>query len=595
MIALVVVATTLFLGLVSSLRRTLVTTGDAAQPDRDAQGLDQRRLEPAAARGATRRCASSTASRATPTGEPLVSPELVVQPFFRTRRRRPRERAGARRRAGGARRCTTRSRSSRAACSSPSRGRGDRRPRRRGPLPRRAARRRARVRARALEGRRRLRVGRLVVRERGLGRRARARERREARRSPTRACGCASAHGADLRRARAPHRRRPALRARGAARDRVLREAGGVGERALRARRRARGAGRASARRSAPPTRCTRRCRRAPRRSARCARSASRAARSCSRSWSSRSLIAGARLRDRRARSRGRSAVAGLAARSAASASAPRPSRTNVIQLRVGASRPGRGARARARRSASSAASRRPGAPRAAPDRGAAQGPERMAETTASRRATISPRCASTAARPPKRAARGCRRWLARRGRAASLLAAALSSPGARRSGRSPQVRGRLRAALRAGRPARRRRRCSRARATSSPATATSRSACACRAASTPTSSTRAERVEKGQPLVQLDARDYEAALARGARRARSARARERRAAPQGARAHRASLRAQDVASQSELDVKENELRVAAGAGRRSSQRRDRAGARSNLDYTVAARADATA
>ena len=66
------------------------------------------------------------------------------------------------------------------------------------------------------------RVGRLVVRERGLGRRARARERRQA--HPA-LLGLPAARRRRRRRrgARAPHRRRPALRARGAARDRVLR------------------------------------------------------------------------------------------------------------------------------------------------------------------------------------------------------------------------------------------------------------------------------------------------------------------------------------------------------------------------------------
>ena len=79
-------------------------------------------------------------------------------------------------------------------------------------------------------------------------------------------------------RAGAPHRRRPALRARGDARARVLREAGGVGERALLHRGRRWRCWPGSARPSARPTRCTPPCRRAARRSARCARSASRAA-----------------------------------------------------------------------------------------------------------------------------------------------------------------------------------------------------------------------------------------------------------------------------------------------------------------------------
>ena len=64
--------------------RTLVTTGRSRQPGRDAQGRDQRRLERAAARGLPGvRFFEGIARDAD--GEPLASPELVVQPFFQTR------------------------------------------------------------------------------------------------------------------------------------------------------------------------------------------------------------------------------------------------------------------------------------------------------------------------------------------------------------------------------------------------------------------------------------------------------------------------------------------------------------------------------
>ena len=80
-IALVVVATTLFLGLISSLQRTLVTTGDArnlivmrkgssndGSSQLSLQALQDIRFFPGIARDAN--------------GEPVISPELVVQPFF---------------------------------------------------------------------------------------------------------------------------------------------------------------------------------------------------------------------------------------------------------------------------------------------------------------------------------------------------------------------------------------------------------------------------------------------------------------------------------------------------------------------------------
>jgi ABC-type antimicrobial peptide transport system permease subunit len=83
-IALVVVATTLFLGLISSLQRTLRTTGDernlivmrkGSSNDGSSQlqlaALQDIRFFEGVARDAA--------------GNPLVSPELVVQPFFRRR------------------------------------------------------------------------------------------------------------------------------------------------------------------------------------------------------------------------------------------------------------------------------------------------------------------------------------------------------------------------------------------------------------------------------------------------------------------------------------------------------------------------------
>ncbi len=175
-------------------------------------------------------------------GDPLASPELVVQPFFRTAD-------------GGRENVLVRGVEAVALqvhddvaivegrMFQPVERRGDRRERRRGPLRRRAARRHARVRPRALEGGRPLRERRLVVRERGLGGRARTRRRRQAH-DPVLGPARARRRRRGPGRARAPHRRRPALRARGDARARVLREAGRVGERALLHRDRARGAGR---------------------------------------------------------------------------------------------------------------------------------------------------------------------------------------------------------------------------------------------------------------------------------------------------------------------------------------------------------------
>ena len=80
-IALVVVATTLFLGLISSLQRTLVTTGDernlivmrkGSSNDGSSQ-LTLQALQDIRYLGGIDRDAA---------GEPMISPELVVQPFF---------------------------------------------------------------------------------------------------------------------------------------------------------------------------------------------------------------------------------------------------------------------------------------------------------------------------------------------------------------------------------------------------------------------------------------------------------------------------------------------------------------------------------
>jgi ABC-type lipoprotein release transport system permease subunit len=83
-IALVVVATSLFLGLISSLKRTLVSTGDprnivVMRKGSDNDGSSQLTLEAYQAI----RFFDGIARDAE--DQPLVSPELVVQPFFHTR------------------------------------------------------------------------------------------------------------------------------------------------------------------------------------------------------------------------------------------------------------------------------------------------------------------------------------------------------------------------------------------------------------------------------------------------------------------------------------------------------------------------------
>jgi ABC-type antimicrobial peptide transport system permease subunit len=83
-IALVVVACALFLGLISSLRRTLVSTGDPLNLVvlRKGSGNDGSSQLSLAAYHSFRFADGVARDRA---GNPLVSPELVVQPFVRTR------------------------------------------------------------------------------------------------------------------------------------------------------------------------------------------------------------------------------------------------------------------------------------------------------------------------------------------------------------------------------------------------------------------------------------------------------------------------------------------------------------------------------
>jgi ABC-type antimicrobial peptide transport system permease subunit len=83
-IALVVVACSLFLGLISSLKRTLVSSGDprnlvVMRKGSDNDGSSQLSLEAYQAIRFLGGIARDADDR------PLVSPELVVQPFFRTR------------------------------------------------------------------------------------------------------------------------------------------------------------------------------------------------------------------------------------------------------------------------------------------------------------------------------------------------------------------------------------------------------------------------------------------------------------------------------------------------------------------------------
>jgi putative ABC transport system permease protein len=80
-IALVVIATTLFLGLITSLRRTLVTTGDERNliVMRKGSSNDGSSVLPLQALQDIRFFEGIARDAA---GSPLISPELVVQPFF---------------------------------------------------------------------------------------------------------------------------------------------------------------------------------------------------------------------------------------------------------------------------------------------------------------------------------------------------------------------------------------------------------------------------------------------------------------------------------------------------------------------------------
>jgi RND family efflux transporter MFP subunit len=91
------------------------------------------------------------------------------------------------------------------------------------------------------------------------------------------------------------------------------------------------------------------------------------------------------------------------------------------------------------------------------------------------------------------------------------------------------------------------------------------------------------ERVTRGQVLVQLDRRDYAAALSQAEAGLELARATLglKRLEAQRLRA----LRSQEVASQSQLDVKESELRVAAAQVTQAQAAIEQA--RVNLDYTT--------
>jgi len=91
------------------------------------------------------------------------------------------------------------------------------------------------------------------------------------------------------------------------------------------------------------------------------------------------------------------------------------------------------------------------------------------------------------------------------------------------------------------------------------------------------------EPVEAGQALVQLDRRDYEAALERAEAALELARANAALAETHVVRQR--ALRARDVTSQSNLDVKESEWRVAQARVREAEAAL--AEARINLDYTT--------
>src|SRR5262245_652456 len=90
-------------------------------------------------------------------------------------------------------------------------------------------------------------------------------------------------------------------------------------------------------------------------------------------------------------------------------------------------------------------------------------------------------------------------------------------------------------------------------------------------------------RVTAGQPLVKLDDRDYRAALARAEAELRVIEATVDLREKEIERMRK--LRREDVASQAQLDVKENELRVS--EAQRAQFQAEIEQARVNLDYTV--------
>jgi RND family efflux transporter MFP subunit len=91
------------------------------------------------------------------------------------------------------------------------------------------------------------------------------------------------------------------------------------------------------------------------------------------------------------------------------------------------------------------------------------------------------------------------------------------------------------------------------------------------------------ERVSAGQPLVQLDRRDYEAALRRAEASLDLARATLSLRQLEAERLR--ALRKREVASQSQLDIKESELQVARAQARQVEA--EIAQAQVNLDYTT--------
>ena len=190
-VAVVVLATTLLLSLVSSLRRTLVTTGAPGnlivmRKGATNDGSSALPLEAYQALRYFEGIAKGT------DGEPLVSPELVVQPFF-LRRDGGRENVLVRGVEPVALAVHDSVRIVEGRMFEPSSGEVIVGNGVAGRYAGAAVGEQLRVRARHLEGGRPLRERRRLVRERGVGRRARARARREA---PAALLGPARARGA---------------------------------------------------------------------------------------------------------------------------------------------------------------------------------------------------------------------------------------------------------------------------------------------------------------------------------------------------------------------------------------------------------------